>query len=127
MRTLEELTSLLWGCEITDYHFDLKNHSVSLNLKRVFNHTKTLFEARMKGVCSFSWINAAADERKKVDDWEYIDLVSFDVISGVRMHIKGDDFLNDYVQAPNLCLEIGDSVLLIEARFLCIDGEDFEL
>ncbi|OOC58721.1 YxiG family protein [Paenibacillus ihbetae] len=127
MANLEELTSLLWGCEITSYKFNLEDHSISLEIKRVFNNETTVFDVKLNEVCSFSWVNGMGDDRKKSYDWEYLDLVSFDTINDTKIHIMGDSFLNQYSQAPNICLEIGNSVLLVEAKYLSINNERFEL
>ncbi|CAM3418860.1 MULTISPECIES: YxiG family protein [Paenibacillus] len=127
MANLEELTSLLWSCEITSYKFNFEDHSISLEIKRVFNNETTVFDVKLNEVCSFSWVNGMGDDRKKLYDWEYLDLVSFDTINDTKIHIMGDSFLNQYSQAPNICLEIGNSVLLVEAKYLSINNERFEL
>lgn len=127
MANLEELTSLLWGCEITSYNFDFEDHSISLEIKRVFDNETTVFDVKLNEVCSFSWVNGMGDDRRKLYDWEYLDLVSFDTINDMKIHIMGDSFLNQYTQAPNICLEIGNSVLLVEAKNLSINNERFEL
>lgn len=127
MANLEELTSLLWGCEITSYKFNFEDHSISLEIKRVFDNETTVFDVKLNEVCSFSWVNGMGDDRRKLYDWEYLDLVSFDTINDTKIHIMGDSFLNQYIQAPNICLEIGNSVLLVEAKNLSINNERFEL
>lgn len=127
MTKLEELTSLLWSCEITSYKFSFEDHSITLEVKRVFDNAKTVFDVKLDEVCSFTWVNGTGDDRKKLYDWEFLDLVSFDTISDTKIHIMGDDFLSQYSQTPNICLEIGNSVLLVEAKYLTINNEKFDL
>ncbi|CAM4448776.1 YxiG family protein [Paenibacillus tarimensis] len=127
MTNLEELTALLWSCEITSYKFNFENHSIQLEVKRVFDNETTVFDVKLEEVCSFTWVNSSGDDRKKLYDWEFLDLVSFDTISDTKIHIIGDEFLSQYAQTPNICLEIGNSVLLVEANHITINNEKFEL
>ncbi|HEU4963418.1 MAG TPA: hypothetical protein VFV52_06085 [Bacilli bacterium] len=127
MGDLEKLIPLLWGCEITSYHFDFETHAIRMEVKRVYDKEITLFHIELEDVCSFSWINGMGDDRKKLYRWEYLDLVSFDTVIDTKIHILGDTFLSQYFQAPNICLEIGDSVLLVEANYLVVNNERFRL
>lgn len=127
MTNLEKLTSLLWGCEIRTYNFNLENHAITMEVRRVYDKEETLFNVILDEVCSFSWINDMDEDRKKLFKWEYLDLVSFDTVTNTKINILGDDFLNRYTQTPNVCLEIGNSVLLIEANSIIINNEKFQL
>jgi hypothetical protein len=127
MIKLEELTSLLWSCEITSYKFNFEAHSITLQVKRVFDNAITVFDVKLDEVCSFTWVNGMGDNRKKLYDWEFLDLVTFDTISDTKIHIMSNDFLSQYSQTPNICLEIGNSVLLVEAKYLTINNDKFKL
>ncbi|MCE5173712.1 hypothetical protein LQV63_31290 [Paenibacillus profundus] len=127
MSNLEELISLLWGCEIISYKFDFENHTLALGVRRVYGEEITYFNVMLEEVCAFSWVNGMGKERKKLYNWEYIDLVSFELMSATNIHILGDDFLSQYSSSPNICMEIGDSILLVEARYLSINNEKFDL
>lgn len=127
MTNLEEIIPLLWSCEITSYKFDFENHAITMEVRRVYDKEITFFTVKLEEVCSFSWVNSMGDDRRRLFRWEYLDLVSFDTVTDTRIHILGDNFLSQYLQTPNICLEIGSSVLLVEAKYLIINNEKFKL
>lgn len=115
-----------WGCRIGEHSINLLRHNIELEIIREDEEIET-FQVILEDVVSFAWINNYGNNRGVVCDWDYLDLVSFDTQEQTRIKIVGDEFASKYSGYPNICLEIWDSVLLVEAKKLRIDGEVFIL
>ncbi|WNC14271.1 hypothetical protein [Brevibacillus brevis] len=127
MSKFEDMIGMLWGCRVYDYNVDMLQHRIYLDVVRNYDGTEEKFEVVFKNVLSFVWINDCGETRKILSEWEFLDLVSFDTVSDTAIRIIGDEFASQYCATPNICIEIWNSILLIEAEKVSIGNQEFVL
>lgn len=102
-------------------------HSIFLDVVRNYDGTEEQFKVILENVLSFVWINDCGETREILSEWDFLDLVSFDTVKDTAIRIIGDEFASQYSANPNICIEIWNSVMLIEAKKIRIGEEEFKL
>ncbi|MEW9702973.1 hypothetical protein [Paenibacillus sp. SI8] len=127
MNSLDQAMTKLWGCQIESYDFDLIGHKFDLTVRRSAGTHNEDFKVSVEGVVSFSWINGIDARRLQLSEWEYLDLATIDMTQDTKIKILGDKFVSQFSASPNLCVEIWDSILLIEASVIKINEQKFNI
>ena len=124
---MDNIFSLFWGAQIEVLKFDIKHQTIYLKIKRNFNGDDEWFDVMFEKVVSFSWVNSVGEFRNQHSDWEYMDLTSFDSVIDSSIKYIGDKFISKYESYPNICIEIWDSILLIEAMIINVNDQKYSL
>jgi hypothetical protein len=122
-KLLRDKLDIFWGSVITDFYVDYSKHYVKLKIIRYVGGNEFHHEIMFSNLFSFAWI----DENNSVE-WRYSELTSIHILEENDAEIRFDgERLNGLVSRPKILIEIWNSVLLIQAGKMIIDGEEFDL
>jgi hypothetical protein len=128
MGSFIDLLDQMWGSTVNSLKFDITNHTIEFKAISTANDTQYFYDIRLKEVISFYWVNDwREDYRKDTENWGFIELSS--ITSGNKCLIKvdGDDSINQYYSQPHIFIEMWNSMLMVEAKKILINGKEFDL
>lgn len=118
----------LWGTVIEKFNINMKEHTIDLSIKSVNEGKETIIDIVLKDVISFCWINDSFNQdndRRDLEKWNFISLESAQILSKSIVNVEGLE--NNFFATPNVLFELWNSVFLVEAKSIVINGETFEL
>lgn len=134
MRNNDKIKSLLEplsGSIIEKIEFNILQKNIFLELKLIENGIESMHTLEFKSVWSHYYTQDTTSSEIDFTETNYLELTSIDYASGgissVNCKSNLDDWFNSIHSMTNFALEIWEGLLLIEARKIVIDDNEFEL
>ncbi|MBO8173269.1 MAG: hypothetical protein H0Z33_15435 [Bacillaceae bacterium] len=132
MKINKELDKL-WFSIINNFDINLSNHTIEMDVSRVDGCTKNNYHLKISGVTSFYYHNPGSyfnDDIASTEEWEYAELsevVCDDKL--YRVYVKPEDILEPDKEffVPNIVMEIWNCKLLIKAKAIEINNDEYKL
>lgn len=131
----EEIYESVYESTIVKYDFDLFKKQISFNLSRYDNIEQyTKHKIIFKNVSAFNYINNTGELNKLIiEEWNPNDdileftSISFLNSSSSSFYGDGSKWLSQYKPCYNIAIEIGCSILLINATDIIVDDKTFKI
>lgn len=127
---INKLLEPLWSTIIEQFDVNMKDHSIKLIINSCENKVETSYTVIFDDVAAYSWINGSFEQGKDRYDsekWNFIDLTSLIYTTNAKISVIANFNENKFFSTPNFMIEIWNSILLIEAGKLTINGITYVL
>lgn len=121
MYNFEEL-NILWASAIEKPIFDILKKCIAIN-----GMGQDSYSLVFNGVCGLCWVNGRDGKIYEHYEWDFCELTSIAIISESNIFQKGHKQFDDLRFQPNVIIEIWDTILLIEAFSLTLNGIEKKL
>ncbi|MBN6189281.1 hypothetical protein JQN58_20735 [Aneurinibacillus sp. BA2021] len=125
---LKKTLDSLWSSTVRNMNFNLCSHSISLDVDVINNGNTVKYSIVFEDVSSFYFSDELVQDFG--DSWDYIELTSIhfyrDGIGKIIIESK-KKWASEYKSSANFVLEFWSSVLLIQAKFININGNKIEV
>lgn len=129
MNDFTRLLEPLWSTTVESFNINMLKHTIELTVKSCDNNLETSLDVIFEDVVAYCWINDSfkqGEGRLGIEKWNYIDLTSANYAKN-EIAITGGEWESKFKAFPNIVLEMWDSMFLIEAKRLIIDGKSYTL
>lgn len=130
MLNFDEVLNKLWGTVIEKFNINMLEHVIELKLKSCENGIETNIDIVLKDVIAFCWINDSFNQdkdRRDLEKWDFISLESTQILNDSLVKVKIEKIENNHFANPNVLFELWNSIFLVEAKSIVINGEVFDL
>jgi|AKZA01.1.fsa_nt_gi hypothetical protein len=132
MDKLQKQLNLLWASKVIAYHFDMLLNKILFILETVDNGEINMYELSINSVSLFYFINNVSDSRKNIfvpDDDDYLEFTSINILEDVKVLAESqqNSWINQYNGEVNVCIEIWNKLLVIEASSLELNNINYSL
>lgn len=132
---IQSILDDLWGAIIVDTHIDLLNDTIQYKLKVIDNGVTEDFKLIFIDVSSFYYVKNDENYRFTFYDREKVDYLELTTIyylnpnlSEVKFKLQNEiAWSSKYSTSINIIMEIWDSIFLVEARKISLNGEVIDL
>ncbi|WJE55379.1 hypothetical protein QRE66_27465 (plasmid) [Bacillus cereus] len=132
---IQSILDDLWGAKILDTHMDLLNDNINFTLQVIDDGVTKDFKIVFMDVSAFYYVKDDENLRFEFYDREKVDFLELTTIyyqdpnlSEVKFNLQNEKkWSSQYSTGVNIIMEIWDSILLVEARRLSLNGEVIHL
>ncbi|PEK59402.1 hypothetical protein COM55_12585 [Bacillus pseudomycoides] len=132
---IQSILDDLWGAKILDTHMDLLNDNINFTLQVIDDGVTKDFKIVFMDVSAFYYVKDDENLRFEFYDREKVNFLELTTIyyqdpnlSEVKFNLQNEKkWSSQYSTGINIIMEIWDSILLVEARRLSLNGEVIHL
>lgn len=125
---LQQELNKLWAATILNYEIDILKNFISMNLCVLENSQKTFYKLTISNIATLYFLNDDPDYRHHFSDWEYLELTSIGILpKSIPISCGRKIFSDQNSSTVNMCLEVWNQVIYIEAGTICINDRLYEI
>ncbi len=131
---IQEKLNILWASMITKLTVDILRHSIRFDLTVIKNGDEVDFILQFDGVSSFYFVEDAGEKRLypiEPDEGDYTEISTIHYyklgVGQLNITSKSETWVKQYNSSANFALELWNSLLLIEASSILINGDRFNV
>jgi hypothetical protein len=121
----DKLLGKMYGNIIESIDFLMIEHKIAVKLKRYETEEDFIyFDVVFDEVFGFAWLN----DGPIIGEWDFLSLEQIDDVKRTEVSVKGwEAFFDRYKCYPKICLEIWDSILIIDCSTMSVNGVSYKL
>lgn len=125
---LQQELNQLWAATILNYEIDILKNFISMDLCVLENSQKTFYKLTISNIATRYFFNDDLDYRYNFADWEYLELTSIAILpKSIPISCGRKIFSDQNSSTVNMCLEVSNQVIYIEAGTICINDRLYEI
>ena len=131
---IQDKLNELWAGVVDFYEIDILKHLIKFNITVLENGERTSYCILFKGVSSYHFYEDSQERRLnpiEPDEGDYSELTSINFIKNgignIKIEASTDRWVEQYYSNANFVLEIWNSMLFIEAKYITINGVEYEV